>query len=489
MKTNDYLLITATAGYSYLFYQQNAGINFLVFTILFAAILLLRKKELLIQPKWTWALLLCLVSAVGVFITSSALSIIANCFSLLLLSAFSFNTRTSFIFSFLFSLYSLVSSAVWIIIDLVIRATRAKEQQLAGGKAKNYKGLAVLVVLIIGLIFFALYKEANPLFAENTKWINLDFISLSWVAFTIGGFFLMYALFYHKTIKPVEDWENNLAITNPAFDTKDNKRIETERFGGVLLFVLLNLMLLVLNIGDVTSIWFNAELPKGYTHSDFVHNGVGMIILSILIATGLIMFLYRKSFTEIKNSKLLKFLIYAWIFQNLLMLFSTSIRNQIYIHDYNFTYKRIGVYIWLCLAAIGLITAFVKVLQDRSNWYLVRSNFAIWFTVLSFSSLVNWDLLITRYNLSNKPLKDVDFYYLFSLSDSNIPELTEVARRKDFPAIINHIRNYQDTRSYFYKENYINLLKNKIYYYMRDYTSDWQSWDLRDKRNIKSLIK
>ena len=33
MKKNDWILIASVAAYSYLFYQQNLGINFLVFTI------------------------------------------------------------------------------------------------------------------------------------------------------------------------------------------------------------------------------------------------------------------------------------------------------------------------------------------------------------------------------------------------------------------------------------------------------------------------
>ena len=268
----------------------------------------------------------------------------------------------------------------------------------------------------------------------------------------------------------------------------NTKRFETERFSGLALFVFLNLMLLVLNFGDITSIWFKASLPKGVSHSDFVHNGVGMIILSILIATSLLMFLFRKNYNSIKYSKTLKALIIIWVIQNLIMLFSTACRNQIYIESYNFTYRRIGVYVWLLLAAIGLVIVSIKIMREKSNWYLVKTNFAVWFSVLVLSSTINWDVLITRYNISNKPLKDVDFYYLFSLSDANIPELIKVTRHPDYRTINPNFKNYSSTQiDRYYSNDFDILLRNKIKHYTSNYTNDWQSFDLRDVRIINSL--
>jgi hypothetical protein len=488
MKTNDYHLITTTAAYSYLFFEQNAGINFLIFNVLLIISFLIKNKQLITQKKWLWAAGMLLISGIGIFVHSSDLSIIANCISLVLLSAFTFNTKTSAIFSFLFSVFSICTSFVFMIIDAVTRSQNRIDKE--GNTRKGYKFIAISIVFILCILFFVMYKNANPLFAENTKWINLDFISFKWVTFTLGGFILVYAILYHKTIPVIENWENNLPLFNNKNDDNNTKRFETERFSGVTLFVFLNLMLLILNFGDITSIWFKSALPKGINHSDFVHNGVGMIILSILIATSLLMFLFRKDYNSIKNSKILKALILIWVIQNLVMLFSTVCRNEIYIESYNYTYRRIGVYVWLLLSAIGLIIVSIKIIKEKSNWYLVKSNFAVWFSVLVISSTVNWDILITKYNISNKPLKDVDFYYLFSLSDSNIPELIEVSKRRDFALINNNLKNYTNNYSdRYYTENYNTLLRNKITNYLHNHTNHWQSFDLRDARIINSLIK
>lgn len=532
MKTNDYLLIAATGGYSYLFFEQNAGINFLFFNLLMAGIYLFKNKQLLKQIKWLWSLVLCLVSSSGIILTSSSLAIIANFTSLLILSGLSVNVKTSSIFSWLFAIYSMMSGMIWMIIDLIRRTEKKPEVQVytkptpadhvsivgevssesqrheevneivttesftdpgktevsaVANKYKGYRILLVGVVILLCLIFFALYKQANPLFAENTKWINLDFISFAWIAFTIGGFFVAYPLLYHRSIPVIETWENNLQLNSSVIKGTSNKKREIEIFAGMLLFSVLNFMLVILNYGDISTLWFNAALPKGVNHSDFVHNGVGIIILSILIAMGLIMYLYNKNFSDYKFNSFLKILIYLWILQNITMLFSTSIRNGIYIHDFNLTYKRIGVYVWLCLAAAGLAVTFVKVLLNKSNWFLVKTNFGIWFTVLSFTSLLNWDVLITQYNIKNKPLADVDFYYLFSLSDSNIPELMEVTKNPEFKNINHNLKYY--TASWFddYNLSYTEKLEIKIRHYFKDYKKTWQSWDLRDERVTESI--
>lgn len=515
MKKNDYLLLTATAAYSFLFYQQNAGINFFLFNLIFLSVLLVRNSELLKSKKWCWSAAMCLISSACIFIHSSALSIVANIFSLILIAGLSFNTLTSSLFAFLFSGFSLASSVVFMVID-AIKRTQTTEGETES--KKGHKMFAGVIVLFLTLLFFVMYKSANPLFAENTKWINLDFLSFEWIAFTIGGFILVYGLFYHQTISFIEDWENKLNPHNKMTNTLLNlKQFEAERFAGVLLFVMLNLMLLVLNIGDINTLYFLGSLPKGISHSDFVHNGVGVIIFSIVIATALIMYLFRRDFKEVKENALFKVLAYAWIFQNILMLSSTMVRNQTYIHTFDFTYKRIGVYVWLILAVIGLVIMFLKLKQERSNWYLIKSNVAVWFSVLTLSACFNWDKIITNYNLHNKPLNQVDFSYLFSLSEANIPELKSISERKDFKLLyekeqkvmmaykveqqnLNPLNNYSTPHLKELEEqlklfgnlsiegrNYYDRLNDKIKNYVQSYTNDWRSFDLRDKEIAKSI--
>lgn len=340
MKTNDRIFIAAAAGYSYLFYQQNAGINFLIFNLILITAFVYRDAGLLTNKKWLSATGLCLVTGLSIFIHSSALAIFANCISLLLLSAYSSNRITSVLFSLIFSGWSVFTSFIYILID---GSKRSLAKNGETGNFRGYKATLVIVTLILSLVFFNLYQSANPLFAENTKWITFDFISFPWLLFTTMGVLISYGLLNHKTIPLIESWENGLSVTNKSASDAGDKKIIFEISAGTFLFMALNVMLLLLNIGDIQSIWITGKLPEGMKHPDFVHEGVAIIILSIIMACGLIMFLNRKDFNGSKGYGLLKTAIYFWIIQNLFMLFSTAIRNQIYINSYDLTHFRIGV--------------------------------------------------------------------------------------------------------------------------------------------------
>lgn len=488
MKKNDYLLLAATASYSFLFYRQTAGINFLLFTLVFITLLVLKNVKLLRSKAWLWSAVLSLVSGAMVFVHSSDLSILANILSLLLLSGLSVNVASSSLFSFIFGCYSVISSLIYIILDAVSRWQSSPDTERQKGRS-GLKLLATLIVTLLSLLFFQMYRSSNPLFAENTRWINFDFISAAWIFFTLGGFLLTYGLLYSRRIEVVDRWESGLPFRNATVAANaGDHRDETERYAGMLLFVVLNLMLVVLNAGDIQTLYLRRGLPPEISHADFVHNGVGILILSILIATSLILYLSRREFEGIRYNRWLQGGIYLWLLQNLVMLSSTAVRNQIYIQEYNFTYRRIGVYVWLFLAMCGLCILFWKILKKRSNWYLVKTNVALWFTVLVCAACFNWDKMITRYNLANKPLVNVDIHYLFNLSEANIPELLAVTQAPDFATLNARMSaNMPQSGNRYYSGSYIDLLRAKVYLYLAHYTPGWRSFDLRNREILGTL--
>ncbi|MBL7933877.1 MAG: DUF4173 domain-containing protein, partial [Bacteroidia bacterium] len=371
MKNNLSLVLIATAAFSYLFYDQNAGVNFLIFNALLIFLALFRNRNLAYKRAWIFSALMCVVSSAAIFINSSALAVFANICGMLLLSAYSFRLESSPIFAGFYSIYSVLGSVIHVFLD----ASKRTISPLAGSQGKrSYRYFTIFMAVLMSLLFFVLYRNSNPLFAENTAWINLKFISLPWFVFTSFGFFISYGLLNHKTIFLVEGLEQGLLLNTRNFEAEKQNNHQTEISSGIILLVFLNIMLFVLNVGDARTIFFEDGLPEGMSHSDFVHDGVQLIIFSIVIAVGLIIFLSRRDFRSIKNHNVLKALIYIWILQNVLMLLSTAYRNTIYIGIFDLTYLRIGVYVWLFLAVLGLCFTFLMVKNNKSAWYLIRAN-------------------------------------------------------------------------------------------------------------------
>jgi hypothetical protein len=197
MKKNDWILLLSVAAYSFLFYDQTAGINFLLFTIVLIAGLLLKEKLLLKNKVWLSAAVGSLLSGVCVAIYGNGLSVIANIISLSILSGISLNGQSSVIMSLLFSFYSYITAPIFMFLDKI---ERKRQRNMTGNKISRKTGL-IIIPIIITLFFLFIYRASNPLFAALVNKINFDFISFSWISFTIGGFILLYGFFYHKKIK------------------------------------------------------------------------------------------------------------------------------------------------------------------------------------------------------------------------------------------------------------------------------------------------
>lgn len=485
MKRNDYLMLAGTLAYSFLFYHQWPGINFPVFTAIYTGLLLLANPSLAGNKKW-WALaVLCLFSSLTVCLHRQSVSVIASLVSWLLLSGASFSTSSSFILSVLYSAFTFILMPV----DMINRVTqRLENREIRQKSTRLYTLLSVLFVLVFSVIFFMLYRDANPLFAENTKWVNLDFISFEWLLFTAGGFFVIYGLMRHRRQEQIQELIDDATGRPAPARELSEARLQAEANTGIILFLMLNAMLLLLNVGDAYTIFFNGNLPAGITHSDFVHRGVGNVIISIILATLFIMIIYRYRLLSAQKRKWLTPLVYLWLSQNVLMLLSTSWRNWVYISEYNLTYKRIGVYVWLFLALVGLCLLGVKIWKNQTNWHLIRKNFAAWMLVLCASSAVNWDVMITRFNLANQPPEKVDFFYLLSLSEKNIPELLSITNDQGFEKISgNRAKEYERYYGKSYALDFKKELGEKIRRFNRDYVDSWPSWCMSDARIIQSL--
>jgi hypothetical protein len=472
MKRNDWLLIAAAIIFSTLFYQQATGLNYLLFTFLVTSVIAFFNTENLKKWQWWYYAAIANISGFAVFYCNSNLSVLASVVSILVLSGKSFNYKNSIFINLSFSFFSIISSIVFVVIDYV----KFKKQTPLNEDKKNRKVyFGIFVALIIAIVFFALYQQANPLFKEFTKNINLSWISIGWCLFTVWGFLVIYGLVYYRQLDQLTNLDINANKTITNIIDESEKQITNNTVIALALFGLLNMMLVFVNALDITNLLGSHELPKGVLLSDFVHNAVWSLVFSIVIAVGLIMWFFKGDLNFNKQSKTLKYLVYFWILQSAIMVISAMVRNSWYVAEYQLSYLRIGVYVFLSLSLVGLFFTFLKICQTKSAWYLVRQNFETWFLILGLCSLINWDKLISDYNISNaKSMKALDKTYLISLSNANLPELTEIifANTQDslFRKNTNTWTNYD-----------LSKLSSKIYEAVCDQKNEtWQSFNLRD---------
>jgi hypothetical protein len=140
-----------------------------------------------------------------------------------------------------------------------------------------------------------------------------------------------------------------------------------------------------------------------------------------------VLYYFRGNLNFYAKNKTLKYLSYAWLAQNAVLVLSVGMRNYRYIQHFSLAYKRIGVIIFLVLTLYGLYTVFIKVEYRRSSFYLFRANTYAALVVLVATSFVNWDNVIARYNFAHSNESFLHLNFMCRLGDTALPILNKSA--------------------------------------------------------------
>lgn len=140
MKTKNILVLIGSIAYSYLFYQESAGINFLLInTFLILGSIVLDSK--LLQEKAFLAISLgCIISSTMIMVYSYQLGIIANIISLSLLAHYHVFPTSSILIALGNIFYSLLASF------------KKKDNEKVSIQSKWLTGTNFFIVLILSLI-------------------------------------------------------------------------------------------------------------------------------------------------------------------------------------------------------------------------------------------------------------------------------------------------------------------------------------------------
>ncbi|MDB4293609.1 DUF4173 domain-containing protein, partial [Maribacter sp.] len=292
----------------------------------------------------------------------------------------------------------------------------------------NYiKGGLIALVLIV--LFSLLYRNANPVFEGLISDIDLSFISMPWLLCTLLGYVLFLNLL--RPFRPTEllvyddRQPNELQKPEMPFSPSLLPKLKSEHTIGSMVFAGLNLLLVFFLVTDFVYL-MNTEVTNNAEYSSAVHQGVYALMFSIVVAIGIILFFFRGDLNFYSENKLLQRLTYVWIALNIMLVVFTCYKNSLYVEALGLTYKRIGVFVYLLLTVIGLVTAYLKVSRIRSFVYLLRTNLTVWFVFLILSAGVPWDKAITSYNLQH--IENPDIRYLIELGDSNLEQLYDYGK-------------------------------------------------------------
>ena len=419
--------------FSTLFFNQNIGLNLLLFTLLTIVVLAIRNPKKINNKNTIFKVIGYLITGVAVFLYKSNISIIANIIAFITVVG-SISGHTSSIYvQWINGIYTTIVSSFTLYYD-----TLNSEVDAIKKKKIDYlywlKIIGIPTAIII--IFINLYRNGNPMFDELIQKIDFSFINLQWLLFSGLGYYLFYNITHPIQVEPLTtiDFKTGNILEKNTLEYVSPKKLKSEKQLGFVLMILLNVLITLFLITDVIHLSEIHNMVASQL-SKQVHNGVNALIFSNVLAIVIILYFFRGNLNFVEKIKDLKNVTFVWIFLNLSVVVITTIKNIEYLASFGLTYRRIGVLFFLIVTSIGLITTFMKVSKIKNLWFLFRKNTQIAFVILILSSTINWDKTITYYNINNADQLDVE--YLINLSNNNTFLLKDYVEKNE---IINSIK-------------------------------------------------
>ena len=136
------------------------------------------------------------------------------------------------------------------------------------------------------------------------------------------------------------------------------------------------------------------------------------------------------------------------------------------------------------------MTVYIKVKYKKSAFFLIRWNVFAVYVILMLNGIINWDVVIAKYNFSHYHKSFVHLDFMARLSDKALPYLDKTEDE------LENIRNTQkelffssssfSVRKYMTPEDYHDVIGHRMREFKakRDRLS-WLSWTLADHKAYK----
>ncbi|MFC5874393.1 protein of unknown function [Chryseobacterium arachidis] len=399
MKTHHYIFLT-TILFVIVFYDQNMGLNLGIIGIIYSLLTLYRTPKANRTKTFFFLFVTSILSSFAFAWYGDFPSFLAVVSSYLLLSYRSKNRRLKI----LFLIPVFVINCVTAIFRFFSFDEWLPKRNVSGLWQKTLA--FVLIPLILISVFFAVYSAGSDHFANLFTNVELDINFWQLFAMTILGFFIAFNYWNFAVEKFI--YKNNRILDN---DFKEKEIIQkstysfldldAERMSGVISFFALNILLIFFII-TYNYEQFYEVVKTPVRLSEETHERVNAVIMSIVMAILVIMFYFKSNFNFDPKAGLMKIFVKIWIFLNAVLVISAMVKNTEYIINYGFTYKRLGVYAFLILSLIGLITTFIKIQMKKRNAFLFNTMAWYVYGVILVCSYINWGGIITSENMKRK---------------------------------------------------------------------------------------
>ncbi len=424
-----------------LFWEEDLSINLLIFSVVIGGISFYFEREKW-QDKKIFFVVLGAFSALGcIILHHTFLAFLAFFASVCIWLGLIMEPKLKLLF---FAFLNGIIKPLFFLINIfekTISEIPENQEELISQKPEKksnfYKKMQFWIIpVFICFIFFISFKAGNHVFDHITNQIGLkifetfSYISLERVPTMLLGAFIVIIIFSkvqnHYFSFDEENQTENMIRTRQKSVNLVGFHLKHEYWTGIFTLVLVNGLIFCVNLVDIFYLWIGFDKKAIKDFAQVVHDGTYILIFTVLLSMGILMYFFRKNLNFLPNNKFLVLLASLWLVQNVFMVFSVALRTWHYIVERGLAYKRIGVLVFLVLTLFGITTLYLKINQKKTFYFLWRTNMIAVYVMLILTSWVNWDNVIAKYNFANfKNFSDFDILFAVTLNNSTLPILKE----------------------------------------------------------------
>jgi hypothetical protein len=340
--------------------------------------------------------------------------------------------------------------------------------------------------VVFSLVFVGLFAIANPIIESWLESLG-DWASQFGELFDIGRilFWGVLAVWLWALIRPRAASQNSRNLYAP-----NDMAAQVDRLlpASVIVrcLILFNLVFAVQTVLDMTYLAGGADLPEGMTYTEYARRGAYPLVATALLAGLFVIVTFRPGATKAQGMITARRLVYAFLAQNILLLISAIWRLNLYIDAYQMTRLRVAAAIWMGLVLIGFVWVIVRIVNERSNAWLVTVNAATAGVVLLMCCFVDFDAHIANYNVRayTSGAKDrhwIDMDYLERLGPSSLPALYEFKKYDPTPG------DPKDAEYVRWKGLQADDLIDRLVDRLDGQTKNWRGWTWR-RSQLKRVV-
>lgn len=316
---------------------------------------------------------------------------------------------------------------------------------------------SVLLPVVGGGIFLALFAIANPVIGHALSTLRLDPVSmLGHLAFWIVVLALVWPMLRpSRHARPLPIAPEGITVDVPAATL-------------VAALVTFNAVFALQNGLDIAFLWSGAPLPAGVTLADYAHRGAYPLIVTALLAGTFVLVASRPGGAGERDSWVRR-LIVLWTAQNVLLVASSILRTLDYVAAYSLTVLRIAALAWMALVAAGLLLILWRMLAARSLAWLINANALAAAAVLAVASVADLGAIAATWNVRHaRTARDLDLCYLERLGGSALLPLIALERRAGGPVLRDRAAR----------------VRGRVLASLAREQADWHSWTWRGARRL-----